>query len=296
MLKDLNHTNVTTMTPQPHLDDPAHKEAQSRLREAAQRSVELGTAAQMQEMMLEDLKDKLVEAKVQARNDGRVAKDKANQRINAAKARLNTALQQAKVSVASAKSAAESAKARSEDSIQNNMEMKIEAIKKLQLGAYDEGEREDEIRAEAKSQLEDVSKRMTEQVKGIEQIANMTTVKLQSQVDDAVTQGQNEITDAEDRGQEMVAKITAAISKAELTLEKDQRDYEDAEAELQSLDSELKGDSMLITNQSDEENPEEDTPDDSEVATSVDEAIASASEIDDSIEGAEGDDTGTLPS
>lgn len=194
------------------------------------------------------------EAKVQARNDGRVAKDKANQRINAAQARLNTALQQAKVSVASAKSAAESAKARSEDSIQNNMEMKIEAIKKLQLGAYDEGEREDEIRAEAKSQLEDVSKRMTEQVKGIEQIANMTTVKLQSQVDDAVTQGQNEITDAEDRGQEMVAKITAAISKAELTFEKDQQDYEEAEAALKSLESELKGD---ITSQSDQDSPDE---------------------------------------
>jgi hypothetical protein len=126
----------------------------------------------------------------------------------------------------------EAAKKRSAASVQAELDLELQQIKKSDLGVFDEAEKEDAARAKSKEELEASMSVLNEHLAAMESVANHTIAKFKSALSKAKEQGQLHLKTVQDKGQRKVQNAEAAIAADKAKLASTETAYHDAEAQI----------------------------------------------------------------
>jgi len=210
----------------------ATEEGRASVRAAVKKSVELGSSFHLQQMMLEDTESDVDELKKEIAADVAAARSSATEHEDAAEERLATATRHTSASLEEARMGVEAAKKRSAASVQAELDLELQQIKKSSLGVFDEAEKEDTARAKSKEELEASISVLNEHLAAMESVANHTISKFKSALSKAKEQGQLHLKNVQDKGQRKVQDAEAAVAADKAKLASTQTAYHDAEAQI----------------------------------------------------------------
>lgn len=190
----------------------------SALRAAIKASVEAGSNAEMQKMVVADANNGIGAAEAKQLALTTKAQQDTDRKVAAAQERVLAAKSRAENELTQATTVMQTQKEKNDAKVEDELSLKIKDIKKLGLGVFDESKREEAVRKDAKAEKATFAKEVEGRLNAVKSAGDASIKKLEATVVTLAADGQKKIASSKSDGAQLVsdAKIELASAKAQL--------------------------------------------------------------------------------
>jgi hypothetical protein len=204
------------------------------LRASIKTSVEVGSKAAMQKMIVAEAQNAIGVAEAKQKLMMTKAKQDGAAKLAEVQERLTTAKNRAVDEYTQATSAMQAEKEKNDRKVEDELSLKIKDIKKKGLGVFDESQAEEAARKDAKAQMETFAKEVQERLNAVKAAGDAATAKLEAEVKVTMTNGKDKELMIKAKGEQLVKDAQAELASAQATLQALVASVAEAEARVQA--------------------------------------------------------------